>query len=106
MKTRGTVLAAALAWLFAHSPLQAHELELELAAQTLATVSVDERTRGGGVGLALVLGAPLAKRWLGTPGLLVAQVSVGALTGRTRRIALWPWPASCSSPSGATSKLE
>ena len=33
-------------------------------------------------------------------------VRVGALTGRTRRIALWPWPASCSSPSGATSKLE
>jgi hypothetical protein len=79
MKPRSRATAATLACLLGHSPVQAHELEL--AAQTLATLSVDDRTRGGGVGLAIALGAPLLEQWLGTPGQLVAAASVGALTG-------------------------
>jgi hypothetical protein len=57
----------------------AHGLELELAAQSVATLNVDDQTRGGGLGLSAEVGVPVLP--LGPRGVLIVRASLGALMG-------------------------
>ena len=59
---------------------RAHGLELELAAQSVATLNVDDQTRGGGLGLSAEVGVPVL-RPLGPHGVLIVRASLGALMG-------------------------
>lgn len=79
MKLRHLLPATALAWLLGEDVARA--LEIELGAQSLATLSVDDQTRAGGVGLAVEVGVPLAHRLLGPTHRLVPRAGVGALVG-------------------------
>ena len=75
---RHWVSLGASALLFAHAPARA--LELELGAQTLATLVSDDDTKGGGVGLGVEGGCVLA-RPATVPSALIARARLSLLGG-------------------------
>jgi hypothetical protein len=92
---RCAALACALA------PNDAAARPVELGAQSLATLSIDDATRGGGVGLALEVGTPLIERPFGTTGQLRLQLGAGALVGAGIAWALEPGAEYRFAPSGS-----